>query len=67
MEVYDPDLDAFESATLAQLLARELSKTEAFIPNLRQNAPVSQSMGKSSHENAPRESQCLTSSHKQSD
>ena len=30
MEVYDPDLDAFESATLAQLRAKELRKTESF-------------------------------------
>ena len=34
MEVNDPDLDAFESASLAQLQARELGKIEAFIPNL---------------------------------
>ena len=67
MEVNDPDLDAFESATCAQLRARELGKIEAFIPNLRPNAPVPEAMGKSSHENAPRESQCGASSHEQSD
>ena len=67
MEVNDPDLDAFESATCAQLRARELGKIEAFIPNLRPNAPVPEAMGKSSHENAPRESQCCASSHEQSD
>ena len=67
MEVDDSDLDAFESATRAQLRARELGKIEAFIPNLLPNAPVPEAMGKSSHENAPRESQCGTSSHEQSD
>ena len=53
MEVNDPDLDAFESATCAQLRARELGKIEALILNLRPNAPVPESMGKLSHENAP--------------
>ena len=53
MEVYGPDLDAFESATHAQLQARELCNIEALIPNLLPNAPVPESMGKSSHENAP--------------
>ena len=67
MEVDDPDLDAFESATRAQLRARELGKIGALIPNLRPNAPVPEAMGKSSHENAPRESQCGASSHEQSD
>ena len=66
MEVDDSDLDAFESATRAQLRARELAKIGALIPNLRPNAPVPQAMGKSSHENA-RESQCGASSHEQSD
>ena len=32
MEVNDPDLDAFESATCAQLWARELGKIGALIP-----------------------------------
>ena len=67
MEVDDPDLDAFGSATRAQLRAREIGKIEALIPNLRSNAPVPEAMGKSSLENAPRESQCGTSSHEQSD
>ena len=67
MEVNDPDLDAFESATRAQLRARELGKIEAFIPNLRPNAPVPESMGISSHDNAPQESRCGISSHEQSD
>ena len=67
MEVNDPDLDAFESATRAQLRARELGKIGALIPNLRPNAPVPAAMGKSSHENAPRESQSGASSHEQSD
>ena len=53
MDVNDPDLDAFESATCAQLRARELGKIEALILNLRPNAPVPESMGKLSHENAP--------------
>ena len=65
MEANDPNLDAFESATRAQLRARELGKIEAFIPNLRPDAPVPESMGKSSHKNAPRE--CCASSHEQSD
>ena len=67
MEVNDPDLDAFESATCAQLRTRELGKIEVLIPNLQPNAPVPEAMGKSSHENAPRESQCGASSHEQSD
>ena len=66
MEVNDPDLDAFESATHAQLRARELGKIGALIPNLLPNAPVPEAVGKSSHENA-RESQCCTSSHEQPD
>ena len=53
MKVNDPELDAFESATQAQLLDRELGQIEALIPNLRPNSPVPESMGKSSHENAP--------------
>ena len=65
--VNDPDLDAFESAIRAQLRARELGKIEALIPNLRPNASVPEATGKSSHENAPRESQCCASSHEQSD
>ena len=40
MEVDDPGLDAFESATPAQLRARELGKIQAFLPNLRPNALV---------------------------
>ena len=67
MEVNNPDLVAFESATRAQLRARELGKIGALIPNLRPNAPVPEAMEKSSHENAPRESQCGASSHEQSD
>ena len=51
----------------AQLRARELCKIEELIPNLQPNAPVPEAMGKSSHENAPRESQCCASSHEQSD
>ena len=66
-EVNDTDLDAFEPATHAQLQAGELGKIKAFIPNLEPNAPVPESMGKSSHNNAPLESQCSASSHKQSD
>ena len=38
-----------------------------FIPNLLPNALVPEAMGKSSHENAPQESQSCASSHKQSD
>ena len=45
MEVNDPDLDASESATRAQLRARELGKIGAFIPNLRPNAPVPEAIG----------------------
>ena len=50
MEVDDSDLDAFETASRAQLRARELGKFEALIPNLRPSAPVREAMGKSSHE-----------------
>ena len=60
MKVDDPDLAAFESATRAQLRARELGKVATFIPNLRPNAPVPKSMGKSSHDNAPRDSRIST-------
>ena len=67
MQVDDPDLDAFESANGTQLRARELGKIEAVILNLWPNAPVPESMGISSHDNAPRESQCCASSHEQSD
>ena len=71
MEVNDPDLDAFESASRAQLRARESGKIEAFIPNLQPNAPVPdsdpESMGISSHDTAPLESPCGASSHEQSD
>ena len=67
MEVDDPDWDAFESATWAQLWARELGKIEAFIPNLQPNAPVPELMGISSHDNTPWESQRFASSHEQSD
>ena len=58
MEVNNPDLDALESATNAQLGARELGEVEALIqvPNLWPNAPVPELMGKSRHKNAPRES-----------
>ena len=52
MEVKDPDLDAFESATHAQLQAIELGKIEALIPNLQPNTPVPEAMGKLSHKNA---------------
>ena len=45
MMVDDPGFDAFESATHAQLRARELGKIEAFIPNLWSNALVPESMG----------------------
>ena len=37
------------------------------IPNLQANAPVPEAMGKSTHENAPRESQCGAPFHEQSD
>ena len=57
MEVNDPDFNAFESE----------DSQSSKIPNLRPNAPVPESMGISSYNNAPRESQCCTSSHKQSD
>ena len=57
MEINDPDLDAFESATGAQLRIRELGKIKVSIPNLRPNADVPEAVGKSSHESAPRESQ----------
>ena len=67
IEVNGPDLHAFESATHAQLRAREQGKIEALIPNLLPNAPVPESMGISSRDNAPRESQCGASSHEQSD
>ena len=68
MEVDDLGLDAFESATHAQLRSRELGKIKAFIPNLRRpNALVPESKGISSHDNAPRESQCGPLSHEQSD
>ena len=46
MEVNDADLDAFETATRAQLRARELGKIEALFHNLRPNAPVPEAMGK---------------------
>ena len=38
MEVNDPDLDAFESASRAHFRARESGKIEALILNLRPNA-----------------------------
>ena len=44
----------------------ELGKIEAFIPNLQPNAPVPESMGKSTLKNAPQEPQCCASSHEQS-
>ena len=67
MEVNDPDF-ALESATDAQPRAKELCKIASLIANLLPNAPVSELMGKSSHVNAPRESQyCAASSHEQSD
>ena len=49
------DLDALESA---HLRARELGKIATLFPNLQPNAPVPESIRKSSHDNAPRESQC---------
>ena len=67
MEVNNPDLDAFESATHAQLQARELGKIEALFPNLLPNVHVPELMRKLSHKHAPQESQCGTSSHRQSD
>ena len=67
MEVNDPDFDAFKSASSAYFQARELGKIEVLIPNLLPNAPVPEAMGKQSHENAPQESQCYTSSHWQSE
>ena len=48
---------ALESATHAQPRARELCKIAALIANLPPNAPVSELIGKSSHVNAPQESQ----------
>ena len=59
MDVNGPYLDAFQSAAPSQIQAREFVKIngEAFIPNLQPNAPVLESMGISSHDNAPRESQ----------
>ena len=67
MEVDSPDF-ALESATHAQLQARELGKISAFIAYLLPNSPVSELIGKSSHVNAPLESQYgVASSHKQSD
>ena len=50
-----------------QFQARELGEIETFFPNLLPNTPVPELMGKSSHENAPRESKCCKSSHEQSD
>ena len=78
MDVDDPDLDALASATCSQLRARELGKIKAFrarelgkikafIPNPWPNAPVPESIGISSQDNAPRESRCGASSHEQSD
>ena len=61
------ELKCLKHFKIAQLRARELGKIKAFIPNLRPNAPVPKSMGISSHDNAPRESQCGASSHEQSD
>ena len=46
MEINDPDLDAFEFATSAQLRARELGKIGALIRNHLPNAPVPEAMGK---------------------
>ena len=67
MEVNDPDF-ALESATHAQPQARELCKIAALNANFLPNAPVSELIGKSSHVNAPQESQYGTaSSHEQSD
>ena len=37
MEVNDPDLGAFKSATCAQLQGGEVDEIEAFIPNLQPN------------------------------
>ena len=64
MEVDDPGLDAFESATHAQLQARKLGKFKAFIPNLQPNTLVPESMGILHHDKAPL---CCASSHEQSD
>ena len=64
MEVDGTHLDALQSATHAQLRARELGEIAALIPNLRPNAPVPESIKKLSHDNALRESQCGSSSHK---
>ena len=66
MEVDGPEF-SFESDIHAQLRARELGKITALIANLRPNAPVSDLIGKSNHNNAPRESQYGASSHEQSD
>ena len=52
MEVDGPDY-ALESATHGQLRARESGKIAAFIANLWPNAPVSELIGKLSHDNAP--------------
>ena len=65
MEIDDPDLDAFESATRTQFRARELGKIKAFIPNLGPNAPVPELMEISSQNNSTLESQCIVSSHVQ--
>ena len=46
MEGDGPDLEALESATRAQLRARELGKIMALIPNPQPNAPVPESIGK---------------------
>ena len=56
MEVNDPAF-ALESATHAHPRAREFCKIAALIANLLPNAPVSELIGKSSHVNAPLESQ----------
>ena len=54
----DGPVFALESATHAQSRARESRKIAALIANFQPNTPVSELIGKSSHDNAPRESQC---------
>ena len=67
IEVDGPDFEATVSATHAQLQSRKLGKIASLISNSLPNAPVLDSMGKSSHNNAPWEYQCGASSHEQSD
>ena len=53
IEVDGPDFEATVSATHAQLQSRKLGKIASLISNSLPNAPVLDSMGKSSHNNAP--------------